>query len=204
MKKNIYRTLLWFPFVLLALAIVSFFFDWDDGLLCTLPCGPLFLIISGTLWIVNRIKFGSINKEFNSSEKEAEEALAAEIEAIKGNSLKKELVKRKLAREYIEKRRLELSQTADYLKSEFLSKLAYNYGLCGYFLALPFLVLYILLIILLLFSIFDFPNYWAIGNVIFAVLAVGMLLCKRTYIAALVIGALLMQLVILIIPLLWE
>lgn len=188
MKKYIYRTLLWFPFVLLALTIVSYFFGWEDCYSCTLLCGPLFLIISGTLWIVNRIKFGSINKEFNSSEKEAEEALAAEIEAIKGNSLKKELVKRKLVREYIEKRRLELSQTADYLKSEFLSKLAYNYGLSGYFLALPFLLLYSGIMLISLFLIFDFPNYWSIENVIFAVLVVGMLLCKRTYIAALVVG----------------
>lgn len=192
MKKYIYRTLLWCPFALPALAIVFSIFEdlfWNYSniplisvtlVLLVFFCGPLFLIISGILWIVDRIKFGSINKEFISSEKEAEEALAAEIEAIKGNSLKKELVKRRLVREYIEKRRLEASQKTDYLKSGGLLKLAYNYRVSGSFFTAPFLVILILIIV----SNF----YWSIENVIFAVLAIGVLLCQRSYIAALVVG----------------
>ena len=196
MKKIIFPILLWCPFVLPALAIVfSFFADlyWNDSniplisvtlVLLVLYCGPLFLTISGILWIVDRIKFGSINKEFNLSEKEAEEALAAEIEAVKGNSLKKELVKRRLVREYIEKRRLEASQKTDYLKSVFLLKLADNYRLSGSFLTLNFLAILIWGIV----SNFSSHCYWSIENVIFAVLAIGVLLCKFSYIAALVVG----------------
>lgn len=92
-------------------------------------------------------------------------------------------MKRRLVREYIEKRRLEASQKTDYLKSEFLSNLAYNYRLSGSFLILPFVGLLITAIV----SNFS-SYYWSIEYVIFAVLAIGMLLCTRSYIAALVVG----------------
>lgn len=188
MKKNI---LLWSPFVLLAIEIFCIFWSYKELFDCCMVYGgSLLLIISSLLWSVNRIKFGSINKEFNPSEKDAEEALAAEIETIKGNSLKKELVKHKLVREYIEKRHIEASQNADYLRSEYLSKLAHNCLLCGSILLTPFLVLTIPMSIMVV-SDSNFSSFRLNVYLIFLVLAFGMFLWRRYYIMALLeVGAL--------------
>lgn len=191
MKKNI---LLWSPFVLSAIAF--FLGSYKELLLDYIVYGGLLLIIiSSLLWLVNRIKFGSINKEFNPSEKDAEEALAAEIETIKGNSLKKELVKHKLVREYIEKRHIEAYQNADYLRSEYLSKLASNYLLCGSILLTNFLVITIPISILCVFDS-NFSDFRLNIYIILIVLAFGMFLWRRYYIMALLeMGAILWMLI---------
>ena len=112
-----------FCFFLLALilSVIVLIYVFNAGNESTLwwmmACGALFLLVAGILWIVTMFKenkeYQRTNKEYDQYEKEAEEALAAEIEAVKGNSLKKELVKRRLVRVYIEKNHPEASRHVD-------------------------------------------------------------------------------------------
>ena len=135
--------------------------------------------------MVNRIKFS----KYNPSEKDAEKALASEIEAIKGNLLKKELVKRKLVREYIEidKRHLEASQNTEYLKSEYLSKLAHNFLYSGLFLSSPYLFCIFVIILTTVNYTFTTPTYESVMIVILYFLTVILYLWKRYCIATLVL-----------------
>ena len=65
-------------------------------------------VVGGVCWIVLYVKqhnmLGKREGHRNQLKAQAEEAVAPELEKVKGNSLKKELVKRRMVREYLEKK----------------------------------------------------------------------------------------------------
>ena len=197
MKKYLFTILLWCPFILaIAVSAYVWFTDNKQLVFYVMLCGVLFLIIGGILCAVLMMKRKKenecISREYDQYVKEAEEALAAEIEAVKGNSLKKELVKRRLVREYIEKNHPKTSRKVDCSKFENLKSSVYVFLLSGWWLVSPLLAILILAaIIVALCSFVYLPfSYYVIANVIIAVLAVGILLWRRCYIMALVAGGL--------------
>ena len=64
-------------------------------------------VVGGVCWVVLYVKqhniLGKIEEHRNQLKMVAEEAVAPELEKVKGNRFKKELVKRRMVREYLEK-----------------------------------------------------------------------------------------------------
>ena len=192
-----------FCFFLLALilSVIVLIYVFNAGNESTLwwmmACGALFLLVAGILWIVTMFKenkeYQRTNKEYDQYEKEAEEALAAEIEAVKGNSLKKELVKRRLVRVYIEKNHPEASRHVDNSKFDGWYDCVSAFFCSGSVLFSPLLwglgVLLLIVLPLFLFGTLPYkisPSYYVVTNAVFAVVAVATLVWKRYYVVALV------------------
>ena len=134
----------WLPLILSVIVLIYVFNAGDENTFWwMMACGALFLLVAGILWIVTMFKeskeYQRTNKEYNQYEKEAEEALDAEIEAVKGNSLKKELEKRRLVREYIEKNHPKASRKVDTSKFENLTSSACAFLVGGSWLVAPLL-----------------------------------------------------------------
>lgn len=187
----------WLPIILSVIVLIYAFNAGNENTFWwMIACGALFLLIAGILWIVTMFKENKeserVNKEYDQYVKEAEEALAAEMEAVKGNSLKKELVKRRLVREYIEKNHPKASRHIDNSKFENLTSSAYAFLVSGSWLVAPLLcILLIVVTIVAMSCLLYLPySYYVIANVVIAVLAVGMLMWKRCYMMALVAGTL--------------
>ena len=192
------------PLLFVAVGIYAFVANNTNVLIGMLVCGVSLLIVGGILWIVKNVKEGKeynrINEEYDQYEKEAAEIVQPQVEAVKGNSLKKKLVKRRLVREYIEKNHPKASRHVDSSKFEGLYSWMSALGCCGMGLVSPVLlivaavVLIIVLAIVFLLSASPFYllpfSYCVVANAVFATLAVGTLLWKRYYIMALVAGVL--------------
>ena len=156
-------------------------------------CGSLFIVVAGLLWVVAYIKrnneYKRINEEYDQYEKEAEQTLASEIEVVKGNSLKKELIKRKLIRKYIKKNHPEASRIVNDSKFD-----SWN-GWHSIFLSSGYVFLTPLLWMLLLIATTSIPYsispmYYIVASAVFAVVAVATTAWKRYYILALVAATL--------------
>ena len=151
--------------------------------------GALLLVASGILWFVIMVKYDKednrVNKEYDQYEKEAEQALTSEIEAVKGNSLKKELVKRRLVREYIEKTHPEASRRVNDSKFDGL------YCWLDVFLSGGLIFIFPLLFFFLVVATTDIaysisPWYYIVATAVFAVVAVATTIWKRYYVLTLV------------------
>lgn len=190
--------LFWLTLILSVIVLIYVFNAGDENTFWwMMACGALFLLVAGILWIVTMFKenkeYERTNKEYDQYEKEAEEALAAEIGAVKGNSLKKELVKRRLVREYIEKNHPEASRHVDNSKFDGWYDCVSAFFCSGSVLSFPLLwglaVLLLISLPLFVFGTLAYkisPSYYAVANAVFAVVAVATLVWKRYYVVALV------------------
>lgn len=186
--KSFYYTRL--PIILSVIAIILVLnVDNDNKYWWIAGCGTLFLVVAGIIWIATASKDCKENEKIEDKhaqyEKEAELALTSEIEAIKGNSLKKELVKRRLVREYIEKNHPKPPKNAD--SSEYDNR--DNWGMaffCSGFVFWGALLLLIAGALLCTIPGQIPPSYYIVANAVFAIIAVVTLVWKRYYVMALV------------------
>ncbi len=87
------------PWAVLTLMVSLVFADCLDALLY-IVCA---LLVAGVVSIaILYVKLWKFNRCHCQLKKQAEEVVAPELEHVKGNSLKKQMVKRKLIREYVE------------------------------------------------------------------------------------------------------
>ena len=93
------------PWACLAVIIWYLFFGGFNHIDWKLLLGVA--VVGGVCWIVLYVKqhnmLGKREEHRKQLKAQAEEAVAPELEKVKGNSLKKELVKRRMVREYIKK-----------------------------------------------------------------------------------------------------
>lgn len=157
--------------------------------------GVLLLVVGGILWIVKEVKYSKeykrVNKEYDQYETEAEQALASEIDAVKGNSLKKKLVKRRLVREYIEKNYPEASRNVSDSKFDNWYGWLNAFSIIGWgFFSPMFGVLAVVVVALLIdyvigsdsFLYHISPSYYVVANAVFAIVAAATTIWKRYYI----------------------
>lgn len=183
----------WLPLILSIIAVIYVLFAGNVNTFWWMTaCGALFLVVAVILSVVTSNKkskeYKRINKQYDQYEKEAEQAVASDVEAVKGNSLKKELVKRRLVREYIEKNHPEASRHIDNSKFE-----GWNDWISTFFCSSSIFFVPLLLVLgwILTFVILNFPynispSYYVVANAVFAVVAVATLVWKRYYVVALV------------------
>lgn len=187
----------WLLLILSIIAVIYLLFAGNVNTFWWMTaCGALFLVVAFILSVVTSNKkskeYKRVNEQYDQYEKEAELAVASDIEAVKGNSLKKELVKRRLVREYMEKNHPEASRHIDKSKFESWNDWISTFFWSSYIFSLPLLgVLEVLIIILLSFVTGELPYkisppYYVVANAVFAVVAVATLVWKRYYVVALV------------------
>ena len=117
---------------------------------------------------------------------EAIEAVAPELEKVKGNSLKKELVKRRMVREYLEKNTDYYTKVDDNDAIRKVQDWISSVGWSIYLLILPFgwiIVWGIILLLLALLFYWSFPIQMAICCA-FSIAASIILVWRRNYVLA--------------------
>ena len=152
-------------------------------------------VVGGVCWIVLYVKqhnmLGKREGHRNQLKAQAEEAVAPELEKVKGNSLKKELVKRRMVREYLEKNTDYYAKVDDNDAIRKVQDWISSVGWSIYLLFLPFgwiIVWGIILLLLALLFYWSFPIQMAICCA-FSVAASIILVWRRNYVLApIVIG----------------
>lgn len=113
------------PWAVLLLIVSLKFIDWADAFIYII----LALFIVGIVSIVVlHVKLWMFNRHLCSLKKLAEGAVAPELENVKGNSLKKQMVKRKLIKEYVAKHSQNDSIAVKNIK-DWLSSLKWSVGI---------------------------------------------------------------------------
>lgn len=136
-------------------------------------CGCLIAIVYIVIIVMKK-------REYKRLMRKCEQAVSRQMEEVKGNSLKKELVKKRLIREFIENNRPK--QKIAKIYSEWKDSLLFS------MVTLSFLLILILAIALFYIagsciSKIPFP-YWSATNAVLAVMAVATLVWKRHYLLA--------------------
>ena len=147
-------------------------------------------VVGGVCWIVLYVKqhnmLGKREGHRNQLKAQAEEAVAPELEKVKGNSLKKELVKRRMVREYLEKNTDYYAKVDDNDAIRKVQDWISSVGWSIYLLILPFgwiIVWGIILLLLALLFYWSFPIQMAICCA-FSVAASIILVWRRHYVLA--------------------
>ena len=147
-------------------------------------------VVGGVCWVVLYVKqhniLGKIEEHRNQLKMVAEEAVAPELEKVKGNRFKKELVKRRMVREYLEKNtdyyanaydNNAISKVQDWISSLWWSL---------YLLCLPFASIIIWVLVAILMALLF---YWSFSTEMaiccaFSVAASIILVWRRYYVLA--------------------
>ena len=147
-------------------------------------------VVGGVCWIVLYVKqhkmLGKRDAQRKKQMEEAIEAVAPELEKVKGNSLKKELVKRRMVREYLEKNTDYYAKVDDNDAIRKVQDWISSVGWSIYLLILPFgwiIVWGIILLLLALLFYWSFPIQMAICCA-FSVAASIILVWRRYYVLA--------------------
>lgn len=147
-------------------------------------------VVGGVCWVVLYVKqhnvLCKIEEHRNQLKVQAEEAVAPELEKVKGNSLKKELVKRRMVREYLEKNTDYYAKVDDNDAirnvQDWITSVGWSICLLIYpFLGMLFWV--IILILLALLFYWSFPIQIAICCV-FSIAASIILIWRHNYVLA--------------------
>ena len=147
-------------------------------------------VVGGVCWVVLYVKqhnmLGKREEHRILLKAQAEEAVAPELEKVKGNSLKKELVKRRMVREYLEKNTDYYAKVDDNDAIRKMQNWISSVGWSIYLLILPFgwiIVWGIILLLLALLFYWSFPIQMAICCA-FSVVASIILVWRRNYVLA--------------------
>ena len=147
-------------------------------------------VVGGVCWVVLYVKqhnmLGKREEHRILLKAQAEEAVAPELEKVKGNSLKKELVKRRMVREYLEKNTDYYAKVDDNDAIRKMQNWISSVGWSIYLLILPFgwiIVWGIILLLLALLFYWSFPIQMAICCA-FSVAASIILVWRRHYVLA--------------------
>lgn len=147
-------------------------------------------VVGGVCWVVLYVKqhniLGKIEEHRNQLKMVAEEAVAPELEKVKGNRFKKELVKRRMVREYLEKNTDYYAKVDDNDAIRKVQDWISSVGWSIYLLILPFgwiIVWGIILLLLALLFYWSFPIQMAICCA-FSVAASIILVWRRNYVLA--------------------
>lgn len=147
-------------------------------------------VVGGVCWVVLYVKqhniLGKIEEHRNQLKMVAEEAVAPELEKVKGNRFKKELVKRRMVREYLEKNTDYYAKVDDNDAIRKVQDWISSVGWSIYLLILPFgwiIVWGIILLLLALLFYWSFPIQMAICCA-FSVAASIILVWRRYYVLA--------------------
>lgn len=139
------------PWVCSAVMVWYLFFDGADylgwnGLIDVVGIGAVGAVCIAVLYV----KLHKLQKQKEEHlcllKKQAEEAVAPELEKVNGNSLKKEMIKRRLVREYIEKNSDNCSEENIAIENtkDWLSLLKWSFGII---IAMPMLLIIILFVV---------------------------------------------------------
>ena len=147
-------------------------------------------VVGGVCCVVLYVKqhniLGKIEEHRNQLKMVAEEAVAPELEKVKGNRFKKELVKRRMVREYLEKNTDYYAKVDDNDAIRKVQDWISSVGWSIYLLILPFgwiIVWGIILLLLALLFYWSFPIQMAICCA-FSVAASIILVWRRNYVLA--------------------
>lgn len=139
------------PWICIAVMVWCLFFDGINYLDWTWLVGVAGIGV--VCYIGLYVKFHKLQQKqeehlclLKKQEEEAEEAVAPELEKVKGNSLKKEMIKRRLVREYIERNSDDCSEENIAIENikGWLSSLIWSLGII---IAMPMLLIIILLFV---------------------------------------------------------
>lgn len=136
-------------------------------------CGCLIAIVYIVIIVMKK-------RERKRLMRKCEQAVSRQMEEVKGNSLKKELVKKRLTREFLESNRPKQKIAKTYND--------WNYSLIFSMVTLSYRFILVLAIVLFYIAgscISKIPfHYWSATNAVLAVLAVATLVWKRHYLLA--------------------
>ena len=185
MQKFIRIVLPWVCFALIVWCCCFGGFDYIDWkwLVGAAGIGALCIVV---LYVKEDKMLGKREEECSQLKKQAEEAVAPELENVKGNRLKKELIKRRMVREYLEKN---TDYYANVYSNDAISKVqdwVSSIGWSIYWLSLPFagiIFLGIVFILLVLLFCWSFSTEMAICCA-FSVVASIILIWRRNYVLA--------------------
>ena len=138
------------------------------------------------LYVKQHKMLGKRDAQRKKQMEEVIEAVAPEVEKVKGNSLKKELVKRRMVREYLEKNTDYYAKAYDNNAISNVQDWIFSVGWSIYLLILPFgwiIVWGIILLLLALLFYWSFPIQMAICCA-FSVAASIILVWRRNYVLA--------------------
>ena len=149
-------------------------------------------VVGGVCWVVLYVKqhniLGKIEEHRNQLKMVAEEAVAPELEKVKGNRFKKELVKRRMVKEYLEKNTDYYTKVDDNDAIRKVQDWISSVGWSIYLLILPFgwiIVGGIILLLLALLFYWSFPIQMAICCA-FSIAASIILVWRHYYVLALI------------------
>ena len=173
------------PYILIGATLTFMWLAVSDGFYLNswpwiVALVALELVVLIVLWLIEKHNTDDKKRELTE---QAEIAVAAELETVKGNKLKKELLKRRLVREYVKQHANDICENGQ--DAEFIEKLRWSIKISVTLLSTPGLIILALIALLYLLVVwveFIGFGYHLVICCVASILATIALAWKRNYI----------------------